>query len=121
MTFPIISKLRYVILIFIIVSCSKYPPEVESVLKLAGNNRKELEKTLNHYGKDPSDSLKLRAAIYLITNMPGKYSEYIEGKWNDVATVHQRWTNTSNKQRLLDEHQLDSPVRKDDVTHITAA
>jgi hypothetical protein len=114
-------KLKYLFFLFMVVSCSKYPPEMESVLKLAGNNRKELEKTLNHYDKDPSDSLKLRAAEYLIANMPGKYSEYMEGRWDDVAIVYQRWTSVSDKRRLLDEHQLKDPVRKNDLMHITAA
>ena len=56
-------------------SCSHYPKNVECALKLAGDNRKELEMVLNHYRQHPEDSLKLKAAEFLIANMPGKYSE----------------------------------------------
>ncbi|MDR1202038.1 MAG: discoidin domain-containing protein [Tannerellaceae bacterium] len=49
--------------------------ELEYALRLADNNRGELEKVLNHYHKNPKDSLKYKAAVFLITNMPGKYSE----------------------------------------------
>lgn len=42
--------------------------KLESVLTLAGNNRPELEKVLTHY---QNDSLKLKAATFLIENMPG--------------------------------------------------
>jgi hypothetical protein len=50
--------------------------EVEEVLQEAGSNRCELEKVLKHYSKNPADSLKLRAAEFLIANMSGRYSEY---------------------------------------------
>ena len=70
------QKFRYFILILCLTSCTSYPEAVEEALRQAGKNRSELEKVLKYYGKDPSDSLKLRAAEYLIVNMPGKYSEY---------------------------------------------
>jgi len=47
---------------------------LENALKLAGENRHELEKVLYHYSQNPSDSLKLRAATFLIENMPGHYT-----------------------------------------------
>ena len=37
-------KNRFVIFIFLVVSCARYSPELESALELAGDNRKELEK-----------------------------------------------------------------------------
>jgi hypothetical protein len=68
-------------------SCSKpYSNELEAVLEQAGKNRKELEKVLKHYSQNPADSLKWRAVEFLIVNMPGKYSEYYDALWNDVAT-----------------------------------
>lgn len=53
-------------------SCSQSP--IEHALKLAGNNKKELQKVLDHYSKHPSDSLKYKAACFLIENMPQYYS-----------------------------------------------
>lgn len=51
---------------------------LEQALSLAGNNRKELEKVLNHY---QADTLKLKAAQFLIENMP--YYYYYTGKTLD--------------------------------------
>ncbi|MCM1450357.1 MAG: hypothetical protein NC082_08440 [Clostridiales bacterium] len=45
--------------------------DLERALEYAGENRAQLEKVLQHY-KD--DSLRLRAASFLISNMPGHYS-----------------------------------------------
>ncbi|MBD0833716.1 hypothetical protein [Aestuariibaculum sediminum] len=54
------------ILFVFLFSCNQLPNEVEESLKLAGNNRDELQKVLDHYQK-PEDSLKLRAAYFLIS------------------------------------------------------
>ncbi len=45
-----------------------HPPAVEKVLKLAGNNRPELEKAISYCSKDPN-ALKLKAMYFLIQNM----------------------------------------------------
>jgi len=47
---------------------SKYPSNIEAVLKKTPTNRKELEKALDYYSK-PKDSLKLKAMQFLIANM----------------------------------------------------
>lgn len=44
---------------------------LKQALSLAGENRKELEKVLEHYKDEPQ---KLKAAEFLIENMPGYYS-----------------------------------------------
>ncbi|MDR3142202.1 MAG: hypothetical protein LBU37_10830, partial [Tannerellaceae bacterium] len=102
------------------VSCTRFSSEIETVLQQAGDNRVELEKVLKHYGKTPVDSLKLRAAEFLIANMPGKQSEYYDAPWNDVATAHLRWTSSSDKQMVLDTYRLGKSVIKEDVKCITA-
>lgn len=48
------------------------PEHVEQVLN-STNNRKELQKVIDHYHL-PEDSLKLKAAFFLIGNMDGLYS-----------------------------------------------
>lgn len=48
--------------------------KLEQALSMAGENRPELEKVLEHYSARTEDSLKLRAAEFLIENMPGHYS-----------------------------------------------
>ncbi|PCH66654.1 MAG: hypothetical protein COC06_12430 [Bacteroidales bacterium] len=62
----------------LITACSsagnQYPDKVESNLQKAGTNRPELEKAIMHF-KDIGDSLKLKAAYFLIGNMDIHYSE----------------------------------------------
>jgi hypothetical protein len=101
-------------------STSSHPEVIEEVLLQAGGNRAELEKVLAHYEQNPADSLKLRAAYFLIANMPGKYSEYYAAPWSDVAAAHLRWTSAPDRQLLIDSYELGSIVIEDDVTHITA-
>lgn len=56
-------------------------PPLEFALNQAGDNRIELEKVLMRYQLDPKDSLKYKAACFLIENMP--YYTYYEGKLLD--------------------------------------
>ena len=55
-------------------SCSNSPSRLELALQLAGDNRAELERVLNHYAENKADSLKYRAARFLIENMPRHYT-----------------------------------------------
>jgi hypothetical protein len=93
---------------------------MEKVLQQAGSNRKELEKVLTHYSRNPADSLKLRAAEFLIVNMPGKYSIGYDAPWENIATVCLRWTSSSNKQLVLNTYNLGKQSVREDVRYITA-
>ena len=55
----------------LVASCSHKYDALEYAYKVAGPNRGELEKVMNHYKDDPE---KLAAARFLIENMPGHYS-----------------------------------------------
>ena len=57
-----------------LISCQRGDAKLELALRLAGDNRGELERVLGHYSREEGDSLKLRAAYFLIENMPGHYS-----------------------------------------------
>lgn len=48
--------------------------DVNSALKLSGENRGELQKVLDYYRTEKSDPLKLKAAEYLISNMVAQYA-----------------------------------------------
>lgn len=52
-------------------------PILEQALELAAENRAELEKVLSFYSHEPADSLKYKAACFLIENMVHHY--YYEG------------------------------------------
>ncbi|MBT1690798.1 transglutaminase-like domain-containing protein [Dawidia soli] len=86
-----------VVCLTLVPSCSRGPNEVSQALEYAGSNRSELEKVIGHYSQRPGDSLKLRAARFLIANMPGHH--FYKGKiidqlhqFFDIAnTVHPKW------------------------------
>ncbi|EHQ30352.1 discoidin domain-containing protein [Mucilaginibacter paludis] len=48
--------------------------KVTIAMNFAGENKAELQKVLDHYGASARDSLKLRAAYFLIANMTGHFS-----------------------------------------------
>lgn len=62
-------------MVFVAILCSCTNSYVDSQLEeamiMAGDNRGELEKVLEHY---EGDTLKMKAAEFLIANMPGHYS-----------------------------------------------
>ena len=64
-----------------VVACSPKQDKIadssylEVALRRAGENRTELEKVLRRYRLHPADSLKYRAACFLIENMPS-YTYY---------------------------------------------
>jgi len=100
---------------------AQYSDEMTNVFRQAGSNRRELIKVLKHYSRNPADSLKLRAAEFLIVNMPGKYSEYYDAPWEDVAAAHVRWTSSRNSRGIVRTYQLGQPVIREDLKHITGA
>ena len=75
--------MKYIQVFFIVVislfsqQCAQknLPENVKSALLAAKNNASELQKTIKHYKKNPGDSLRLKAAYFLIGNM-GKHSYY---------------------------------------------
>lgn len=84
------SKMTYyfncVFLLFslLILSCNEYPHDVDESLKIAGENKDELIKVINHYSSDKKDSLKLKAAYYLIANIRYHQARYKPKEYNDL-------------------------------------
>ena len=117
-----LSRIWYYFIIFLLFSCSSkhYATEIEEVLSLAGNNRIQLEQVLEHYSLKAEDSLKLRAAEFLIRNMPGKCTETYDAPWEDVAAALYRWENATDKDELLRTYGLGEMKVREDVHHITA-
>lgn len=79
-------------------SCtSREPDYLEQSLQLAGDNRGELEKVLEHYKDNPQ---KLAAAHFLIENMPAHYSykgDKIDEYYRDARELFR--TNLTPKQQ----------------------
>lgn len=116
-----ISKFFFILIFILSYNCShKTLSPLEVVYKLAGSNSGELKRVIRHYSSDTADSLKLKAAEFLILNMVDKYSEYYDAPWQDVATLNMRWSSSSDKNKVLNTFEVGNIVRKDDVTHMKA-
>lgn len=63
----------YYLLFFLIACNNQIDKELSFALDHAKENRNELKKVIKHYQR-AEDSLKLRAAIYLIKNMPYNFA-----------------------------------------------
>jgi hypothetical protein len=61
------------VLVWVLTSFINYSDKLENALKEAGENRAELEKILDFYKSTPKDSLKYKAAVFLIENLPYRY------------------------------------------------
>lgn len=72
--YKFMKSLYCIYILCVLFSCQTKNDALETALRLAGDNRLELEKVLRNYSLNPADSLKLRAAIFLIENMPGHYT-----------------------------------------------
>lgn len=86
---------------------SKIDKQLDMPLSLAGDNRKEMEKILDHYKNDPE---KLAAARFLIMNMPGHSGvnqsniEKLQPfylKYVDISKQH-NWKRSSEWQKEID-------------------
>jgi hypothetical protein len=73
------QKMRYIFYILgtllFCLSCNNKQDRLSVALELAGENRAELEKVLAFYSSNPADSLKYRAAVFLIENISTHYSD----------------------------------------------
>ena len=79
------------------------PASLKQALKEAGKNKKELQRVISHYAQNPSDSLKLKAAHFLIANMPG------HGYWDGIELQQYR-------QRIDTMQSIPYQVKKDFYT-----
>lgn len=63
----------YIFIILFFSSCSQGSSDsaLDKALRLAGDNRGELEKVLDYYSREDSSNEAYRAAVFLIENMPG--------------------------------------------------
>lgn len=119
---------KFILIISIaLLSCSPHS-KLNEAFKISGQNRAELEKVLAHYSQDEADSLKLRAAEFLIENMPGHYAYSDESidtytqqfdSINKVVTMYLRSYFYSFP--TLNNPNTFFMKREYDIEHITAA
>lgn len=102
-------------MLLIFTACTQLDPHVVQALKVAGQNKKELLKVLNHFKE--SDSLKYEAACFLIKNMP-YYGSY-EG---DELNKYLRYFEGYSKTEKSAQEFVDSLIRADgefDIKRLT--
>lgn len=105
----------------------KLPGDIISALDSAGENRPQLLRVINHYKEDKKDSLKLKAAFFLIKNLTGRY--YYSG---DLLNEYQNYTKLISLDRTKG-HKILTSIEKNygkfsieklktnrDLEHITA-
>lgn len=72
--------LLFLVSSFLLLGCSAEQRQLNKALELAGDNRGELQAVLDHYGAQGKDNLKYKAAVFLISNMPG------HGGWDQATS-----------------------------------
>ncbi|TCO04426.1 hypothetical protein [Natronoflexus pectinivorans] len=73
------GKIVFFLFLLSIAACSPWSSETNKALKMAGENRAELEKVLIYYSEVNPDPQKLKAAEFLISNMKYHYSFFGSG------------------------------------------
>lgn len=117
----------YFILGLLFISCTTQDTQLEQALSLAGNNRHELEHVITHYSHSAKDSLKLRAARFLIKNMPGHYT--LEG---DIINEYREKIYADSNACYFSKRALEISIthmksiqqvsrKQEDVQHVKAA
>jgi hypothetical protein len=92
-------------------SCTKYPAAVEESLQMAGGNRGELQKVLRRYSRHSSDSLKFRAACYLVEHMRWHFStqriESMDGRFaqglSELTQLYSALTDGLSAQEVMSD------------------
>ncbi len=116
------------LLILILVSCNKYPEKLDSALNQADTNRNELEKVLDFYKINPEDSLKYKAAVFLIENMPYHFSykpiSGFEEVFDSISHFPMDGPREGTFKKILKENSenktFDNPELIPDINHISS-
>jgi len=115
-------KINYIFIILfspLLFSCQKKSgiDNLERALELAGENRIELEKVLEHYRIDPADGLKLKAARFLIENMDMYFfyaSPELDAYYNtldSIFSLNERYEDiTEEQENLLNQLEKPNPM-----------
>lgn len=99
------------------VFCTDEIDKIDSVLEMAGNNRDEMEKVLQFYS-DEKDSLKLKAAQFLIVNM--RHKTFIEvtalNEWEKLLAFSRNLVLDKQAPGLI-RHKIDSIQKSLGLSH----
>jgi hypothetical protein len=99
----------FVVFLTITVGCKRKNANIniEQSLEISGNNRPQLQKVIDHYSKNPSDSLKLKAIKFLIINGKKNYSLKYDNSYDYAFTVAKNaYEKFSKKRNLFSQEYL---------------
>lgn len=104
------------ILCFLLISCMELPQGVKDSLELAQENKPELKKVLRHYHRQKSDTLKFRAACFLIDHMkchysteePTDFSSPLSDYIHTVDSIYYNLVRNKNNEQLNEPSTNDS-------------
>ena len=119
------KKILWSIIFLLFLSCNNITQQ-EYALRSAGENRKELEKILNYYSQDPKDSLKYKAACFLIENMDshfyftGTQLEY-KKQYYKILTETDHWGGivADSIDKVIMSKNIEEPSFKRDIEEIS--
>lgn len=78
----------------------------EKYIPILGDNQSELEKVIEHYSVHPADSLKKKAALFLIKNMDAHYS-YQSPSWDKLQIeLDSLFSRETDKEKLKSTFEL---------------
>lgn len=92
-----------IVMLLLFLSCKK-ESLLDNALFFAGDNRVELEKVISYYSQKEKDSLKLKAAYFLIENM--QYHYYYDGSYIDSMLTY--YLTLSKQENIVPQKILDS-------------
>ena len=101
--------------LFTVIACRpSFKNKLNEALYIAGKNKPELEKVIIHYSRNPDDSLKLKAAYFLIENMGNKFGLYPDIKAaNKYNVVFERLRALyKNRANTMENRMVINPIIK---------
>jgi hypothetical protein len=122
--FNVLYRICFITFTIILSSCRSHPPKVEEALDQAGNNRQELLSVIAHYSNNPNDTLKLEAAYFLISNMPGKFfyeGELLDKYYEFIADVGASPSVLDSIKSRFGPFSLDKLKKKYDINELKAS
>lgn len=94
-----VCKVGLLAILHFLIGCTTESNRLSYALELAGHNKLELENFIEQYQSRDSDSLKLKAARFLISNMPGHFHYDYKSLYKsaiDTFSYHQEVLGMSN-------------------------
>ena len=105
-----------IVIFYLIPDYTSYPKSMDAAFQKAGSNQAELKKVIRHYSWLPSDSLKRKAALFLIENMDAHFSKQSE-QWDKFqAELYLLFMKEREKDKL--KHGFDSIYKKYDLSDV---